>query len=77
MRVTYDREADAIYVWLRDVPYAYGRNLDESRRVDYAADHHPIGIEFLDVSQGVDLRGLPDAKTIASELRQLQIPVAV
>jgi uncharacterized protein YuzE len=77
MHITYDRQADAVYIRLRDEPYAYGRDLDESRRIDDAAENHPIGIEFLDVSTGVDLRGLPESQEIAGQLRVHDILVAV
>jgi uncharacterized protein YuzE len=77
MRVEYDRTADAVYVWLREVPYAYGRDLDEARRIDFGADHEPLGVELLDVSQGVDLRGLPAAEQIADALKGYHLRVAV
>src|SRR5262245_37612437 len=59
MRVEYDQNADAVYVWLRGLPYAHGKDLDKSRRVDYAADHRPIGIELLDVSAGSTCAAYP------------------
>ena len=77
MRIEYDQSADAIYVWLREVPYAYGRDLDESRRIDYGADHQPLGVELLDVSQGIDLRGLPAAAQIAKAIEHYQFRIAV
>lgn len=76
MRVEYDPQADAVYIYLRDVPYSYGYTLDLSRRVDYGEDRRPMGVELLDVSRGVDLRSLPEADLIAMELRRHDIPVA-
>ena len=38
MRLEYDKEADAIYIKLSDMPYAYGKDLDDLRRIDYDAD---------------------------------------
>jgi uncharacterized protein YuzE len=71
MKIKYDTEADAVYVYLRDKPYAFGRELDDERRIDYAADNTPIGIELLDVSYKVNLTGLPSSQellnTLASE----------
>jgi len=75
--IEYDRRADAIYVRLRDVPYSYGYSVDESRRIDYGEDREPVGVELLDVSAGVDLRGIPRAAEIAEALRRYDIPIAV
>lgn len=55
----YDAEADAIYIYLSDKPYAYGIDLDDERRIDYASDNTPIGVELLCVSDGVNLDSLP------------------
>ena len=73
LRIEYDRQADALYVRLSDRPYAFGEDLDHARRVDYAQDGTPIGIELLYVSQGVDLTSLPMAREVAVELRKLNI----
>ncbi len=51
---SHDPEADAVYITLSDKPYAFGEDLDPDRRIDYAADRTPIGIELLAVSHGVD-----------------------
>ncbi len=60
MKVKYDREADAIYIKLNDARYAYGKDLDDLRRVDYDADGNPRGIELLCVSEGVVTDDLPN-----------------
>ncbi|MCK4368899.1 MAG: DUF2283 domain-containing protein [Dehalococcoidales bacterium] len=59
MRLEYDREADAIYIYLSDAPYAYGVDLDDERRIDYDAAGNPMGIELLCVSEGVIPNDLP------------------
>jgi len=59
MRIEYDRTADAIYIYLSDAPYAYGENLDHERRIDFAKDGTPIGVELLCVSEGVITNDLP------------------
>ena len=76
-RATFDREADAVYVKLGDQPYAFGEDIDHERRVDYAADGTPIGIELLCVSEGVDLSHLPHVDEVSAALRQLGIRVLV
>lgn len=76
-RATFDREADAVYVTLSDQPYAFGEDIDHERRVDYAADGTPIGIELLCVSDGVDLSHLPRVDEVTATLRELGIRVLV
>ncbi len=71
----YDREADAAYITLRDLPYAYGEDIDRERRIDYAATGTPIGVELLCVSRGVNLDDLPERDTVAALLEEQRIRV--
>ncbi len=73
LRVEHDLQADALYIYLSDKPYAYGRALGDERRVDYAEDGSPIGVELLWVSDGVDLRDVPRNDEISDALRALNI----
>ena len=73
--VEYDRESDAVYLRLSDAPYAFGEDLDRERRIDYAADGTPIGVELTCVSSGVDLRDLPHRDEIDRALRGLGVRV--
>ncbi len=75
MEYRYDKEVDAIYVRLNDKDYSYGEELDRERRVDYADDGTPIGVELLCVSTGVDLRDLPHQKALADLLAKHRIKV--
>ena len=75
LKVEYDREADAVYAYLSDKPYARGTNLDDARRIDYDKDGAPRGIELLYVSQGVDFADLPRADELADALRPYHFPV--
>jgi len=59
MRIKYDKEADAIYISFSDAPYAYGKDLDNERRIDYDANGEPRGVELLCVSEGVITNDLP------------------
>lgn len=47
LRLTHDEEADAVYVYLTDESYDHGRQLDDRRRIDFAADGSVRGIELL------------------------------
>jgi uncharacterized protein YuzE len=75
MEIKYDKKADAIYVRLSDAPYAYGKDLDTERRVDYDANGKPRGIEVTCVSHGVNLDDLPEPKELERELRTKNIRV--
>lgn len=71
----FDPEAAALYVHLEDKPYAYGRDLDNERRIDFAADGTPIGVEFTCVTSGLDLHDIPAADAIARIAEELHLPV--
>jgi len=64
-RAEYDSEVDALYVYLGDRPYGYGRDLDDTRRIDYSPDGTPRGLEFLSPrAVGVDLRDLSEVRNL-------------
>jgi uncharacterized protein YuzE len=71
----HDEEADALYVTLSEKGYAYGEELDPERRIDYAEDGTPVGVELLCVSTGVDLRDIPESREIAKLLAEKRIRV--
>lgn len=73
--VEYDPEADAAYVYLRRARQHRTRELDSRRIIDLAADGSIIGIEFLDVSEGVNVAGLPAADAVAKALTKHGIAV--
>lgn len=75
MQVEHDADANAIYIRLSDAAYHHGDDLDPDRRVDFAVDGSAIGIELLNVSEGVDLRGLPEKGTLAERLAELGIRI--
>ncbi len=75
MKYRYDEEADAVYIRLSDKDYAYGEELDPERRIDYAVDGTPVGVELLCVSTGVDVRDLPEREPIARLLASHRIRV--
>ena len=74
MRLEYDSEADAAYIWLRDdAERAFGLDLDGSRYVDFDTADRPIGVELLHVSRGVDTTGLPVRERIEALLQRHHI----
>jgi uncharacterized protein YuzE len=75
IRLTYDREADAVYVYLSEKPYDHGKRLGNRRRIDYASDGTVVGIEFLYVSDGVDVSDLPEQEQISRLLEEQNLKV--
>jgi len=68
MKVRYDKQADAVYILLSNKPYAYGKDLDEERRIDYDANGDTRGIELLCVSTGVITDDLPNKAEVEQAL---------
>ena len=55
----YHETADAVYVYLSDAEARRTRSLDDRRMIDLSKDGGVVGVEFLDVSGGVDLSEIP------------------
>ena len=51
MKISYDPEADAIYIELRDVRPADSRDIEEGVTVDLDTNGHVVGIEILDARE--------------------------
>ena len=75
MEFKHDKTADAIYIKLSAKPYAYGKDLDDLRRIDYDADDNPRGVELLCVSKGVITDDLPNKVEIERSLDDRGIKV--
>ena len=77
MRFEYSPDIDALYIRFNSRRIAYTDNISRNgyyeRGVDYAEDDTPVGVEFLNVSRGVDLADVPHAQEIARLLREHQI----
>jgi len=77
--VSYDPEADALYVSFRlrsagDVVRTV--EIGDGRQVDYAADGEVLGVEFLAVSEGLNLDGVPHREQVQSAVGALaRLPV--
>src|SRR5688500_20153888 len=71
--VTYDSEADALYVYLiaQDTDVDRTEAFGDGRMVDYDAQGQVVGVEFLDASRGIDIDGLPEADRVAEAVRPL------
>lgn len=57
--VVYNAQADTLYVRLTDQPVGSTTPLDDLRILDHGVDGTLVGVEFIDVSRGIDLHDLP------------------
>ncbi len=74
--IKHDQTADAAYVYLSPVrKVAQTRCVDDYRMVDYGRDGRVLGVELLEVSDGVDLDGIPERETIRRLLQDIGIEV--
>jgi len=51
MKITFDKEADAMYIELGDKEFAENNKVDDNTIIDLDKDGNIIGIELLDVSK--------------------------
>ena len=61
MEIKFDKEANALYIKLRDKKIVYTEEISPNVIVDYSEDNKPVGIEILNVSKELkrkDLEGL-------------------
>jgi len=49
MKITFDNEADAMYIEVSEAPFANNRKMDDETIVDLDASGKIIGIELLNV----------------------------
>ena len=74
-RAVLNKDADAAYVYLTWGRTAKTVLLDDSRTVHYDADGKPIQVEFLRVSRGIHLRGVPECQHVEDLLKDLNLNV--
>ena len=77
MKYEYDANADCVYILINRLPYAYSKEIDETRFVDYAEDGTVIGIELLYVSGGVDICDLPHEAEVGRLLEEHDVKLLV
>ena len=58
MRIEYDKEADALYIQLREVSVDDNIDIEEGLTVDLDEKRHMVGIEILDASKKLSLRDM-------------------
>lgn len=75
MYLTYDEQADAVYVQFRRSTVTRTEELSDSVAVDYDAEGRPLGVEFLNVSFGIDLDQVPRRAQVAKLLEERHFKV--
>lgn len=58
MRIEYDKEADALYIQLREASVDNNIDIEEGVTVDLDEKKHIVGIEILDASKKLSLKDL-------------------
>ena len=58
MRIEYDKEADALYIQLREVSVDDNIDIEEGVTIDLDEEKHIVGIEILDASKKLSLKDL-------------------
>lgn len=58
MEISYDKEADALYIELRKGEFAENKKIDDFTIIDLDKDGNVLGIEFLEVSKRIPKESL-------------------
>jgi uncharacterized protein YuzE len=74
MELAYDDEASAIWIGLRDGESRGAREVSPHTLVHYGTKGEVLGVEFIVVSQGIDLTDVPEADRVAGLLRAIPQP---
>ena len=75
--VSFDADADVLYVELQRGSATRTVSVDDLRLIDYSADGAVIGVEFIGASGGVDLRDLPFRQTIEKAIGDSGLPIRI
>lgn len=60
MEITYDREADAVYIEFQEGDFATNRKIDDFTIIDLDASGNILGIELLAVSKRLPRKALAE-----------------
>jgi uncharacterized protein YuzE len=58
LKIEYDREADALYIQLREAYVEDTRDVEEGITLDLDENRHIVGIEILDASKKLSLKDM-------------------
>jgi len=60
MEISYDKEADALYIRFREGRFAKNKKIDDVTIIDLDKDGNILGIELLDVSKRIPPESLSE-----------------
>jgi uncharacterized protein YuzE len=60
MEITYDKEADAMYIEFRSGDFAKNKKIDDFTIIDLDKDGNILGIELLEVSKRIPHKSLSE-----------------
>ena len=71
MEITYDKEADAMYIEFRNGQFHSNKKIDDFTIIDLDEEGNILGIELLDVSKRIPIESLSNVRfknlTVKSE----------
>ncbi len=74
MRIEYDKEADALYIQLREVSVDDNIDIEEGITIDIDEKKHIVGIEILDASKILSLKDLINITIENLPIERLETP---
>ena len=72
LKIEYDREADALYIQLKEATVDDNIDIEEGVTVDLDENRHIVGIETLDVSKKLSLRDIANINIENLPLERLE-----
>jgi uncharacterized protein YuzE len=75
LRIEYDKEADALYIQLREVSVDDNIDIEEGITIDIDEKKHIVGIEILDASKILSLKDLINITIENLPIERLETPV--
>lgn len=76
MRIEYDREADALYIQLREVYVEDNIDIEEGITIDLDEKRHIVGIEVLDASKKLSIKDMSNITIESLPLEKLETVAA-
>lgn len=76
MRIEYDREADALYIQLREVYVEDNIDIEEGISIDLDEKRHIVGIEVLDASKKLSIKDMSNITIESLPLEKLETVAA-
>ena len=76
MKIEYDREADALYIQLKEANIDDNIDIEEGITIDVDENRHLIGIEILDASKKLSLKDIANITISNLPLEQLETSAA-